>query len=154
MKQGVLPGSFFLVSGIIFFIINLNVLDSYWVMVFIGMAMFFLYLYLGGATKRGNLGLLLSSFLLTIIPLYELLKDFGIVKQESFLLMILLASSFLVILFIHTIHDYQQNDLGLRFWPLLPGLMLIFIPVSSLFSVALWPIILLAAGGIMIAKSR
>lgn len=152
-QKPVLAGGLLIVASIIFFILNINALRHPWVLAFMGLALFLLYMSLGGIQHKGNLGLLFTALLLVAIPMYDLLRSFEFAKNDLFLLSIILGSCFLAILLLHTAFDFP-NPSGARFWPLLPGGILLFTAFSSLGSIALWPIIFLTSGLIMIFKAR
>jgi len=157
-------GIILVVTGIIWTLSNLNMINDQWILPFIGIIFLAAYLYRGGTQRSGTIGFLISGSVIFMIGLFAALNDtlyLGVFEGALFFFFVGIA--FLPVYAFHTRH-ISNKDSGNQKWPLFTGLIIIAfgifilitetvnIPVMRRIYTIMWPILLIALGLYIILK--
>ncbi|WLR51508.1 hypothetical protein LC040_00970 [Bacillus tianshenii] len=147
MKKNVLiPAGSFIVVGILLLIFPIHSLTFQ--LLVLGISFFIFYFLRQGPLKEENFVWLLLGSLLGALGVWNFLKQFAWFSNPG-LLYIGLGLAFVLIFFLHTLHIRSANP-HLLYWPLYCSLALTLIAFSIFFKIALWAIILVLLGAVML----
>lgn len=166
MKRKIRIGIIMIVLGIISIVSQLDVINENFILPIVSIGLFAMYFVSGGKKHGNNIGFLIPACIVPMVQIEAYLDDYtNLIKDlEGTTFFILLGTAFLLVYFIHSFWR-KQDSFGTRHWPIITAgiiylfSLLLFVTeylewgIGEIILANIWPVVLIAAGVIMVIKN-
>lgn len=136
-----------IIFGTLCLFLNINIIKGHWALLFIGLILFCIYIFIGGPQFEDNLSIILAGSHLLVLWLFYFLKSINLIEHNGFLL-IFLSFAYYMVSIIHRVPGRP-----IQLWPILTGTLFLLLGFCWVLAFAIWPIFFIFLGLIMLLRN-